>query len=210
MILHLSKIVEASSVKRIHKLLTLSMTLAFLSELVSFASLGGFFSALIFSLLWLAYYGLLFRALRKMLYSFLTLTIVGILLHSLFMAYAIYTNNQIGLFISIVNTLLMFLLVYRVSRPIFFPKINWTEYDFRYRNDRRVKILKEDEVIEVGRLYDLRRGEAALQCFNELELDQTYSLEDEDGEEIGSIKVLSQRITLLGRPITHGIKMVRS
>ncbi len=208
MILHLSKQIKALSLRRVEKMLTLSLTLAFLSEIVGFVSIGGFISALIMSVIWLAYYALLFQALRKMIYSFLTFLMLGCVAHFFFAIVAFVNEQGFEALISTFNGFLCIFIVSKCNRPIFFPKINWTEYDFRFRTDRRVKIFLEEEFIEAARLYDLRRGEGALQCFSELKLDEDYRLEDEDGEEVGHVRILSQRITLLGRPITHGIRIL--
>lgn len=208
MILHLSKQIEATRVKRIHRAVTLSMTLAFLSELVGLNAISQIIPSLLVAIFWIGYYALLFHALKKMLYSFLTLQVFALLIHLVHGLFAFFANDGIVTSLQLINVIICFVIIYTVNRPIFYPKINWTEYDFRHRKDRRVKVHVSDELLEDGRLYDVRRGEAALLCFSELELDDLYRVVDESENYIGEAKILSKRKTLLGRPVTYGVKLV--
>lgn len=209
MILHLSKQIEATKLKRIQRILSLSMTLSFLSELVGLTSFSSIFFITLMIGVWCAYYALMFHALKRMLYSFLTLLIILFLAQVFYFVVSLGSNQWVEATLSFLNLFTCAWLVVAVHRPIFFPKINWTEYDFRHRRDRRVRVIMPEGEVENGRLYDQRRGEAALQCFVELELDSEYRIEDADGEFIGQARVLSHRKTLLGRPTTHGIRLAR-
>lgn len=208
MILHLSKQIEATRVNRVKHYVMLSMTLSFLSEVVGLVSLEGLFTRLIIVIFWCGYYALLLRALKRMMYSFLTLQLVGLLIHSLIVLNHVAQNDLVGSAISGTNILLCLLIIYTVNRPIFFPKINWTEYDFRHRQDQRVDIIVGDK-LESARLYDQRRGEAALLSFSDLCLDEDYEVMDQEKNILGVARILSQRRTLLGRPATFGIRLMR-
>lgn len=208
MILHLSKQIEATRVKRIQRQLALAMTLTFLSELVGLKSLSDVLSIVFVLALWSAYYALMFQALKRMLYSFLTMVAIVSIFNAMTSIALMVEGNWPKAIIVAINFVATASIVFTINRPIFFPKINWTEYDFRHRKDRRVRITIGEGLFENARLYDMRRGEAALMCFAELALDNEYHLEDGDGESIGRIKIISQRKTLLGRPITHGIRFL--
>lgn len=208
MILHLSKQIEATRVKRIQRELALAMTLTFLSELVGLKSLSDVLSIVFVLALWSAYYALMFQALKRMLYSFLTMVAIVSIFNATTSIALMVEGNWPKAIIVAINFVATASIVFTINRPIFFPKINWTEYDFRHRKDRRVRITVGEGLFENARLYDMRRGEAALMCFAELALDNEYQLEDGDGESIGRIKIISQRKTLLGRPITHGIRFL--
>ena len=208
MILHLSKQIAATRVKRIQRQLALAMTLTFLSELVGLRSIGDLFAIGFVLIIWSGYYALMFQALKRMLYSFLTMVSILSLFNFIYAMLLAANGDWPKAIITLVNFLVAGLIVVTINRPIFFPKINWTEYDFRHRKDRRVKVTIGEGLFENARLHDMRRGEGALMCFAELALDNEYELEDSDGEKIGRVKVISQRKTFLGRPITHGIRFL--
>lgn len=208
MILHLSKQIEATRIKRIQRQLALAMMLTFLSELVGIQSLGDLLGSAFLLIVWSGYYALMFQALKRMLYSFLTMTALLCIFNAFMATSLIIEGNLPRALIMLFSFIVTSTIVFTINRPIFFPKINWTEYDFRHRKDRRVRITIGEGLFENARLYDTRRGEGALMCFAELALDNEYDLADDDGESIGRIKIISQRKTLLGRPITHGIRFL--
>ena len=184
------------------------MTLAFLSEVVGFNSWSDVLFGLIIIVVWSGFYALLFRSLRKILYSFLTFLAIGLILNTLFLISKISSQDYYSAAIYFINLLVFIVIAFNMNRPIFYPKINWTEYDFRHRKDKRVNLkIGDDEVIS-ARLYDKRRGEAALLCFHELNIDEEYEIFDENETLLIKARVLSQRKALLGRPVAHGIKII--
>lgn len=184
------------------------MTLAFLSEVVGFTSIPEVIKGLVILFLWSGYYVLLIRSLNKILYSFLTFLSLGAIFNVLFIFFEFSSDNFAQASLHAINLFVFAVIIFNMNRPIFYPKINWTEYDFRHRKDKRVKIkINEDEIIK-ARIYDLRRGEASLLCFDELELDKEYELLNSDAEPYAKARVLSQRKALLGRPIAHGVKIL--
>jgi hypothetical protein len=108
---------------------------------------------------------------------------------------------------------LIFLLVscYIISSPLYFPQVNWWEYDFRFRAD--VKCLVEvDEKQYQGRLSDLRRGAACLELFQNIPvghkvlinieiLNQNFTLDAE---------IRSRREPIIGRTIIYGLKFIHN
>ncbi len=208
MTLHLSKQIVATRINRIKRYLTLSMTLAFLSEVVGFNSWSDVLIGTLIIAIWAGYYALLFRSLKKILYSFLTFLAIGIVLNTFFLISKTTNQDYPSAVIYLVNLLVFIVIAFNMNRPIFYPKINWTEYDFRHRKDKRVKIKINEEESFSARLYDKRRGEAALLCFQELNVDDEYEIFDENETLLLKARVLSQRKALLGRPVAHGIKII--
>ena len=208
MILHLSKQIEATKVNRVKHYVELSMTLVFLSELVRVTSASSALAALVTLFLWLGFFILVFRALKRMMYSFLTLQLIGLLV-TIAMAYSHYLNYEVAsCALLLINVVAILLIIYSVNRPMFYPKINWTEYDFRHRKDKRIEI-KIDSNLEPARIYDTRKGEAAIVSLSELELDQDYEIHGYEKEN-QIVRVLSQRRTLLGRPATYGVRFIKA
>ncbi len=208
MTLHLSKQILATRINRIQRYVKLTMTLAFLSEVVGFTSLQEVIKGMLIIALWSGYYVLLIRSLNKILYSFLTFLAVGIVFNTIFIFFELSSLNYAQSILHAINLLVFLIIVFNMNRPIFYPKINWTEYDFRHRKDKRVKIKVTDGEDINARIYDTRRGEASLLCFEELELDDEYEVFNMDNEHFAKARVLSQRKALLGRPIAHGVKLL--
>ncbi|MBH47364.1 MAG: hypothetical protein CME71_04255 [Halobacteriovorax sp.] len=207
MILHLSKQIEATKVNRVKHYVELSMTLAFLSELVRVDSLVSAIGALVYIALWLGLYVLTFRALKRMMYSFLTLQLITLVISAVG-AYVHYSTGELAAAILLViNIVAVIGIIFSVNRPIFYPKINWTEYDFRHRKDKRIEV-EIGEKREPARIYDTRKGEAAIVSLNELELDHEYALYGYKDDK-HRVRVLSQRRALLGRPAIYGVKFIK-
>jgi hypothetical protein len=100
---------------------------------------------------------------------------------------------------------------YIISSPIYFPQVNWWEYDFRFRAD--VKCLVEVDGKQFkGRLSDLRRGAACLELFHSIPvghkvminieiLNQNFTLDAE---------VRSKREPIIGRTMIYGVKFINN
>lgn len=88
--------------------------------------------------------------------------------------------------------------------PIYYPIMSWWEYDFRYRNDLKVKAIIDTEKIE-GRLTDLRKGAGCVSLFKELKVGEYVHVELEDGKSF-KVEIMSKRYYSLGRPLSYGVR----
>jgi hypothetical protein len=95
--------------------------------------------------------------------------------------------------------------MYILLSPIFYPRVNWWEYDFRYRDDIKADV-KIDEQSYKGRLSDLRREAGCLSCFEVLDIGATVDIEAEGNNY--KAEIMSRREYSLGRPLHYGIKFV--
>lgn len=106
----------------------------------------------------------------------------------------------------IISIVLLVLKMYMLSSPIYYPRVNWWEYDFRYRDDLRIQVKCEGQEFE-ARLTDLRRYAGCVGLFEELKLGQeiiiTAKVEDSSVNLRG--QVMSKRRDLIGRPLIYGI-----
>lgn len=102
----------------------------------------------------------------------------------------------------------LFINAYIMSSPLFYPRVQWWEYDFRYRGDLKVQVKYEGKSFE-ARLIDLRRSEASIEVFEDMELDKKCSIElefeDDNYAVIAQIKTKKQIIP--GRPLRYGVKI---
>lgn len=98
--------------------------------------------------------------------------------------------------------------VYILSSPLYYPRISWWEYDFRFRDDIFVNVLYEEKFKE-ARLTDLRREACCIASFQNfkvgssilIQIDEIFSDYQFEG------KVMSKRRPLPGRPIIYGISL---
>lgn len=180
------------------------MAIFFLSQYsASIISLPRLFLSLI---VLFAYYRFFARTIQNLYYTFWTF--------SLFLAtYIIY---QLTHSVSAASTYALFLALlfllsemYVLASPIYYPVINWWDYDFRFRYDLKVRALLNDSSVE-GRLADLRRQAACLVLFEDLEVAQKVDIlfTIEDTEFTPTVEVISKRQHSLGRPYHYGVSFV--
>ena len=98
-------------------------------------------------------------------------------------------------------------LCWTLSSPIFFPRISWWEYDFRFCGELKI-IISVDGVEVPGRLTDLRQGAGCIMLFKKLELEKEITIHYNNGDGVNAYKVriMSRRSTTLGRGYTYGVK----
>jgi hypothetical protein len=97
--------------------------------------------------------------------------------------------------------------VYILSSPIYYPRVMWWEYDFRYRTDLKVHIFNELGEESESRITDLRRSAGCIASFEEIKPGTTIKVESPryfDGTL--EVEVISKRIYSLGRPYSYGVK----
>lgn len=102
---------------------------------------------------------------------------------------------------------LFFLLIncYIMSSPVFFPRIQWWEYDFRFRGDLKASFnLNEKEY--PARLSDLRRQSGCVESFEGLSLDEEIKLKVKCHEYDIDLDIIIKTMTevVVGRPKRYG------
>jgi len=102
---------------------------------------------------------------------------------------------------------ILFLEMYLLSSPIYYPRVMWWEYDFRYKDDLKVKI-QMNELKADGRLTDLRRNAGCIHLFNDLPIGSYFEFIPEDEDVFYKVKIISKRIEIIGRPILYGVKFL--
>jgi hypothetical protein len=179
-----------------------------------FLLLGGLYQTLssgawFYFLFQVVFFSLYFFFLRKLLrglyYSFWTFT--GFL--SLFLIFKIFTSSfwEFSFFSFLTSLALLFTEAYLLWTPIFYPVVSWWEYDFRYRDDLKVKVTIDGETVD-GRLTDLRRGAGCVAVFKEVKIGKEVLIEPFESFQEVSFKaeVMSKRQYSLGRPHNYGVK----
>ena len=97
--------------------------------------------------------------------------------------------------------------MYILSSPIYYPRVSWWEYDFRYRDDLKIEV-KEGDHQYVARLTDLRRYAGCVAVFEELKLGDEITIIAKVDDASVSLRgqVMSKRRDLIGRPLIYGVQ----
>ena len=160
-----------------------------------------------------ALYIFLFKTAKELYYSFWSF------------AFVLFCYLSIGLFegIFIYDGALFFFLyslafiffgfqLYILSSPIYFPKVSWWVYDFRYRDDLKIYAEVKTENGEndslPARLTDLRREAGCVTLFKDLEVGKVLSIAPMDELDLFrfTVEIMSKREYCIGRGITYGVK----
>lgn len=115
-------------------------------------------------------------------------------------------QSHIGI-LYMISCLILILKMYILSSPIYYPRVNWWEYDFRYRDDLRIKVKSEDNEYD-ARLTDLRRFAGCVGLFEELRLGDEIVINAKVDDVTVNLRgqVMSKRRDLIGRPLIYGVK----
>lgn len=166
------------------------------------------FNFLLEFLLLAALFNFYFKAQKQRNFSYWGIT----LLIALYLLKVVlkYTFIDYQAFILYPGFLAMFFLgvnTYIMSSPLFFPRVQWWEYDFRYRGDLKSFLRVAGKRIQ-SRVTDIRRDAACVESFESLDLDARIELEvDFDGIEYkvpATVKTSKEYVK--GRPIRYGIE----
>lgn len=151
------------------------------------------------------FYRLFFVTKKELFYSFWTFSALLTLFLWKKIFFDSYGTSEIRL-LYILGFVLLAVEIYILSSPIYYPRVSWWEYDFRYRTDLKVSINYKDEASE-ARVTDLRRNAGCIASFEEFKVGEEFEIESNKYFE-GSLKVeiVSRRIYSLGRPYNYGVR----
>jgi hypothetical protein len=115
-------------------------------------------------------------------------------------------HGHIGV-LYVIAALILILKMYILSSPIYYPRVSWWEYDFRYRDDLKITVKKSEQILE-ARLTDLRRLAGCVALFEELKLGEEIIVNAKVRDESVTLRgqIMSKRRELLGRPLIYGIQ----
>jgi len=150
-----------------------------------------------------------FRIVKKLNYTYWTFSVVFIIYFSYKFFGHIFPPNFHK--ISAWYLLAIGILVgqmYILLSPIYYPRVNWWEYDFRFRDDIKIRIhLKGIEKSVEGRMTDLRRLAACVVSFEDFPLGEMVDIEIV-GRNVSSkvtSQIISKRYYSLGRGNIYGV-----
>lgn len=163
---------------------------------------------------WAILYNFTFRTFRKLdLYFWLFSTVIGIYLSwSLFLT-SVLGGSYILFYMYVTANVALWLQLFIMSSPIFFPRTAWWEYDFRYRPDLKISVeIHQGSQVDsfTGRMTDIRRQAACVVLFQDLPLKKIIILRTEESGLPVELKaqIISKREYSFGRGITYGVKVL--
>lgn len=185
-------------------LFNLNLFLEFFNRQMSIYQFGGF---LLGNILFFKFY---YEALSNLLYTFWGLTIF--LAVNLFIFYfSSLSTNAYSLHGSVTFLMLILhgVIIYLASSPVYYPRVSWWEFDYRYRSEIKINTIFEENENE-GRLNDLRRGGGSISSFDEFPLGSIIQLHFDFRFESYDFKAVvgSASRSIPGRPCSYGIKFL--
>ena len=174
-----------------------------------FIGLEGVFKLVIFTFI----YRLYFRVIQSLYYSYWTFSVCLMLYLIVGFFQGIFTfQTSIISYNYLLAILFLFMEMYTLSSPIYYPMVKWWIYDFRYRNDVKILVYQFSDVRREkkinGRLTDVRRGAGCITLFEDFPIGEPLLvLLKTDFRELDfKVEVVSRREVLMGRGVTYGVR----
>jgi hypothetical protein len=152
------------------------------------------------------YYRFYYQTAQKLYYTFWTFS--GILA-SYLLIQLFQSETNISYYSLLLALFFLGVEMYVLSSPIYYPIINWWDYDFRFRYDLKITPIINNKHCE-GRLTDLRRGAGCITLFEDLDVGKRIDLDITlEGESFNAIvEIMSKRQHSLGRPFHYGVNFI--
>ncbi len=149
-----------------------------------------------------------YNSLKSLHYTFWGLSLAVVPLQTYYFVTSMIRNtypHQSTLFL--LSFIFLILVLYFSSSPVYYPKVSWWEFDYRYRADIDSKIIFNEKEHQ-GKLTDVRRRGGSIASFEDLKLGDrlnlNFSIKDKEFN-VDSI-VGSKSQSIIGRPYSYGIK----
>ena len=194
---------ESKLIKFLLKAFFFIVHLAIMTEIVAEPKLRHIIRLAFFLYLSKPYY----KTIKNRYYTFWTFSAL-LMIYLLFKIFEQYELAQVHIAILYaISTFILLWKMYLLSSPIYYPRFNWWEYDFRYRDDLNI-IVKMNDTNYDGRLTDLRRHAGCIALFEEVEIGKEIMVSATVKNESVNLRgiVMSRRRELLGRPYIYGIQ----
>ena len=156
-----------------------------------------------------AIYHLYYRTVRHLYYTFWTFSGVLALYLVVNIIEGMSSNATVGVvYLLVLGLIFLAIEAYILSSPIYYPRVSWWEYDYRYRNELKTWVTSKTMSAD-GRLGDLRRGAGCLSSFQKYKTGEKLQLKvDTIDQKIFEVEIVSKRQYSLGRPVNYGIRFI--
>ncbi len=151
------------------------------------------------------------KALKSLYYSFWTFSSALFLFVGVSTYHSFVIAGAHGPFYFYLLALALFIVeLISLHSPIYYPLINWWEYDFRFRSEIKIRVITKLGDEFDGRLTDLRRMAGCVVLFEELKSTDIIKIVTKDKFHEIQIngEVISKRNPLPGRGIQYGVRFL--
>ncbi len=164
----------------------------------------GLIAFIVFFIFTAIYYRFFYLTAKKLYYTFWTFASLTLI----FILGQMISTESNALFYCY-GLALIFLVIEMsiLSSPLYYPIVNWWDYDFRFRYDLKVKAKHKDDILD-GRLTDLRRQAGCITLFDDLQVGTKIEVDLKlEGEPFQfELELMSKRQYSLGRPFHYGVR----
>ncbi len=150
------------------------------------------------------------RALRNLFYTYWNITLLCFIYYGVALVRNLLILDHPGTaMLYFINIILIATASYIISSPLYYPIVNWWEYDFRFRADLRIWVLLKNDKLR-SRLTDLRRGAGCVVMFEQFNVGEIINIQV---ELLGKpfefpVKIMSKKEPILGRTVIYGVKFL--
>lgn len=207
MFLNLTNIDQKDEFQRIKLLFAFHIFLFFICKLSTILNYDFSITILIGLILWGGFYRFFYRMVKQQLYSFWTMFGISVVVHLYSMTFVLSKYKDISLFyLYLVSLTLLLICGFLLYSPLYYPIVNWWEYDFRFRNDLIASVDFENQTYE-ARLIDLRKDAAGLLAFKDFEIGVDILIRAEcEIDKSFKAKIITKKRNIIGRPYIYGVK----
>jgi hypothetical protein len=149
-----------------------------------------------------------YKAQRNRNYAYWTISL-GIFVYLLLdiLQSTFVTGNIFILYLALIAVIFLILNCYTMSSPLFYPRVQWWEYNYQFRGDLK-SLIRFDGTVMKARLTDYRRYSACVECFDFIPLDSDIFVEVDfdDQNFLLKGKVKTYKGVIAGRPFRYGVK----
>lgn len=170
-----------------------------------------YFSFIVQFILILVAFNFYYNALSHLFYSFWNLSFIFTVYYLISMMRNFMGGQPMIGAMFIVSLIFLMVACFIISSPLYYPRVHWWEYDFRFRADIRCTVEVDGHQYK-GRLSDLRRGAACLELFHHAAVGQPIQINLEILNQNFTLHadVRSKREPIIGRSIVYGVKFLNS
>lgn len=195
---------ETKTIKFLLKALFFFIHLAIMTEIVA-----GIKFRLVLRLLFFIYFTTpYYKTIKHRYYTYWSFSVLLFfyILFKIYEQFFLQHHSHIGI-LYLLSCFILIMKMYILSSPIYYPRVSWWEYDFRYRDDLKIHV-KAHELEYVARLTDLRRLAGCVALFEELKMGDEIIINAKVDDISVSLRglVMSKRKDLIGRPLIYGVQ----
>jgi len=177
-----------------------------LAELIIFLTKEISFVSILFLISFFCFYRFFFYTFKKLYYTFWTFSFVNLIY---ILVQLLFSDLGGVIYLYLFGLLFLCVEMFILYSPIYYPIVNWWEYDFRYRYDLKIQCFLKDKIYE-GRITDLRKLAGCVVLFEKIFIGESFKIKlvDFETEMEFYIEIINYRKRSPGRGYIYGVKFI--